>query len=173
MMSAIIDTNVLLKFFESRRISNQLTPIREWIESASSSAKLVIGGTKCLSEIKKLKQVIQPLGELSKMRKLELVDTGMVDAEANRLKLILPPSGAFDDEQILSLCNISGVRIVATDDKRLIRYYGNRKIVRSHVPGIKFYTRERNQTLLCRNYCPVLRNTIDVKLLPAMIRAAP
>lgn len=171
-MCAIIDTNVLALFFENRQAPNEYSQVRGWIEAQSNNAKIVIGGTKCLAEIKRMRSYLPLLTEISKIRKLALINTDMVDVEAQRLKAMLPPSTAFDDEHIFSLCNTSGAKLVVTNDGRMMSYYkGNRNIIKRNVPGLKFYTRSRNRNLLCQRNIHPINNEIDSHLLSGIIKA--
>ena len=113
-MCAIVDTNVVGELWDGGR-SAAGQCFRRWVEGPSG--RLVVGG-----------QIRQELGsssaarwlqELDRAGKLTRVDDSRVDRQAARLRSVPasdPSSCRSDDHHVIALAQISGARLLYTND---------------------------------------------------------
>lgn len=131
-MCAIVDVNVVHEVFGVNRPEAGIR-FRDWI--SSGSGRLVIGGQlkEELTRNQKFKEwTVQ--GRLS--GQLHEIDENTVKEATT----ILEDSGACisDDPHIIALAQVSGARLLFTNDRDLQEDFGNRQLVNN--PRGKIYT---------------------------------
>lgn len=142
-MCIIIDTNTLASVFESSsKGHDEFKPVLDWI--INGNGKVVYGGTKYISEIKKYYAIF---AELRKVRRAILVDNNMVDKYAHEAGNKISHSD-FDDQHIVGLLLSSKCKLVCSQDKRAYPYFTHKLFFNSNRNKPKIYRGRTNASLL-------------------------
>lgn len=142
-MCIIIDTNTLASVFESSSQNHsEFKPVLDWI--INGNGKVVYGGTKYISEIKKYYAIF---AELRKVRKAVFVDNDKVDKYANEAGNKISHSN-FDDQHIVGLLLSSKCKLVCSQDKRAYPYFRHKLFFNSSRKKPKIYRGRSNLDLL-------------------------
>lgn len=113
-----------------------------------ANAKLIVGGSKLMDEYRRIGSAMRALAILDKAGKVRWQDNKAVDKEQENLT----NSGICksDDEHIVALARLSGVRLICTRDKALHQDLGNKSLI-GH-PSVSIY-QDRSHALLLRKHC--------------------
>ena len=137
-MCAIVDANVASEVFGSRP-----RPAGEkffaWLNKGSG--RLVVGG-KLLVELEASSQHFRKwASEVALAGRMRIVSKGKVDARAERIE----SEGAIrsDDPHVLALAQISGARLLYTNDGDLQKDFRDKKLI-NNAPGKIYSTDEEN-----------------------------
>ena len=151
-MCLIIDSCTIQVVFGSS--NSDYEPIRKWIYE--ENGKMIIGGTKYISELSKLSKYLRFIAELSRQGKVVTINKKSVDKTQRKIKNIEPKKD-FDDSHIVALVEESGCRIVCTLDKKSDKYLkDNRFYKKARKPSI--YRNASHSHLLCeKNIVAVCR----------------
>jgi|SRR5580692_392803 hypothetical protein len=119
-MCLVIDTCCLSSVFEAdAKRHAKFVPVLEWI--TEGRGRMIYGGTKYNTELRKISKVLGIVSELSKQRRTIQLPNATVDPIAAALKEKCPEA-KFDDEHIVALVIASRCRVVCTDDNDAISY---------------------------------------------------
>ena len=136
-MCAIVDANVASEVFGSRP-----QPAGEkffaWLNNGSG--RLVVGG-KLLKELEEGSQDFRKWATAVALAgRMRIVSKGKVDARAERVQ----SEGAImsDDPHVLALAQISGARLLYTNDRALQQDFRNKRLI-DNPPGRIYSTDER------------------------------
>lgn len=151
-MCLIIDACVIPKVFGRKDFD--FLPVINWI--IDGPGKMIVGGSKYNEELSKLRRYTRFIAELSRMRKIVVIERSLVDATEERIRAIEPNRG-FDDSHIVALVEESGCKVVCSDDCRADKYLKDRRFyIKSKRPLI--YRSAKHKGLLCRdNIIPICR----------------
>ena len=142
-MCIIIDSCTIPDFFDSSNADYE--PIRKWIYT--KNGKMVVGGTKYSSELRKLSKYLRLIAELSRQGRVVTIDRDSVDNAQREIKIIEPKSD-FNDPHIVALVEVSGCRIVCTLDNKSDKYLKDNRFYRkAKKPSI--YKNASHSHLLC------------------------
>ncbi len=153
-MCAIIDTNAVSEVFGSN-----LPPAGErffdWLNKGSG--RLVVGG-KLLDELEKSSTDFRRWGQEAQLAgKMRIVNKSGVDARTEQLQ----SEGAItsDDPHVIALAQVSGARLLYTNDRRLQEDFKNKRLIddpRGRVystSGAGNFQRRHDRLLRNRNLC--------------------
>lgn len=153
-MCAIVDANVLGEVF-----GNNPTEAGKffynWLNKPRGGI-LTIGGTKFKAETTTNANFARVLSERIIAGRVRQVPDTDVDAEAVRINAMNIRIKS-DDEHILALANVSGARLLFTNDRNLIRDFGNSDIV-GGTRG-RIYTTTHGHGAVRRSHRDLLRRT--------------
>ena len=136
-MCAIVDANVASEVFGS---SPQPAGDKFFVWLNKGSARLVVGG-KLLEELEVSSQDFRKWAtEVALAGRMRIVSKGKVDARAERIQS--DAAITSDDPHILALAQISGTRLLYTNDKALQNDFRNRRLI-DNPPGKIYSTDER------------------------------
>lgn len=112
------------------------------------NARLIYGGEKLLNEYAGNDAVRRRIVSLDRAGKALKVDDSLVNDEEEKIKI----SGlcSSDDEHIIALAKISGVRLLCSHDKKLHDDFTNKTVISS--PRGKVYQKPSHRHLL-RRFC--------------------
>jgi len=138
-MCAIIDANVRDQVFGERR-----PPAGEflfnWLNSKKEGAKLVVGGKllRELSNNKAFKAWYQTAQQFGRAQRYPDEEVESTTKELQEQQIC-----TSDDEHVLALAQVSGARLLFTNDRALQEDFGNRQIL-GGVRG-RVYTTVKNE----------------------------
>jgi predicted nucleic acid-binding protein len=145
-MCLIVDVNALSCCFDKSDLNHdQFEPVLDWV--LRGRGKIVYGGSKYKSEIKKAHKYLRILRSLDQAGKIVKVDDHSVDeqmsivARANK-------DPDFDDPHLIAIVIVSGCRIVCTNDRRALRFLKNKDFYPGATKRPKIYTSRKNTGLL-------------------------
>ena len=139
-MCAIIDNNVVHQAF-GRKTTTPGKRFREWVEAGS--LRLVVGG-KLLVELKDNKEFREWLGRAIEFGKARMISSSDVDAQTEQL--LQTDACVSDDEHVVALAQISGARLLYTNEPDLHEDFDNRKLINR--PRGRIYTTKDSQDRL-------------------------
>jgi predicted nucleic acid-binding protein len=152
-MCTIIDVNAIPAIFNNKDLRHEeFRPVIEWINNRNG--KVVYGGSKYKSELKKLGKYLPYIAELSRKGKVVIYDDFKIDTKEQLIEVDLRSRGIrendkrFNDAHLVAIVSVAKVKIITSNDISSIgflrdtRYYDHK----SHRPV--FYTRRRNENLL-------------------------
>lgn len=123
-------------------------PVHDWI--FHREGKLVIGGTSYTKELKKLSKYLGPIQELSKINKVIVIDKDAVDSWEKKVKK-LEPKKDFDDPHIVAIVEVSGCRVVCTQDRRSDKYLQDKRFYSNSKKPSIYRTKKHAHLLACKN----------------------
>ncbi len=138
-MCAIVDANVANEVFGPNQ-SPAGEKFYDWINKAKG--RLVVGG-KLLKELKKCsptfrKELVITLGTLLEAGRMRIVNADQVNTKAKELK----SKCDSDDPHIIALAQISGARLLYTNDEGLQRDFKDKRLINQ--PEGRIYTTVQN-----------------------------
>jgi len=139
-MCAIVDANVVGELWEEGS-SAAGQGFRRWVEGPNG--RLVVGGQ--LRQELGSSNAARWLQELDRADRLTRVDDSRVDREAARLRSVPasdPGSCKSDDHHVIALAQISGARLLFSNDKDLHRNFKNKRLI-DHPSGTVYSTLAR------------------------------
>lgn len=138
-MCAIVDNNVAIEVFGKKNKS--LAPAAEffrlWIFRRGS---LVVGG-KLADELRQHTDCVRAIRELIRRGRARRIDRTNVNDQERQLNR--RQEHVSDDPHILALALTSGARLLYTNDKDLIRDFGNHRLISK--PRGRVYTTNRSK----------------------------
>lgn len=168
-MCAIIDASIV-----GDLIAQNATPAVTGFRQAVDSGRipLVLGGTQLSSELK-ADDVRRWISALTNAGRLRKVDASAVDELTEHLRRI--PKGAHnacksDDWHVIALAQISGARLLYTNDHKLTEDFKNKQLIDN--PRGKVYsttensdfTKARKQLLNNRDLCRTRAATLSPRV---------
>lgn len=159
-MCIIIDTNVLADVFNSEStLHMQFAPIVEWI--LKGKGKMVFGGSKYMTELKKAPRYLKLVVELGKINKTVKLDDLEVDKWEQEVKNRKRNEHRdFNDEHIAAMVNASGCKLVCTKDLSAVSFIKDAIFYPSHRKRPRIYSGRRNKILLVdANIAPICKET--------------
>jgi hypothetical protein len=132
--------------FEPSDLSHEeFRPVLLWI--VRDRGKMIYGGTRYKTELKKLKKCRSLIVQLKKAGKVIELDDDAVDQWSKKLsnEKIHPD---FDDAHIIAIVIVSRCRIICTKEKRGIRFFKDSSLYPKGVSKPKLYTGKNNKVLL-------------------------
>lgn len=152
-MCTIIDVNAISAIFNIKDLRHaEFKPVIEWVNNRNG--KIVYGGSKYKSELKKLATYLPLITELGRKGKVLVYADDGIDAKEQLIEADLRARGIrandkrFNDAHLVAIVAVTKVKIITSNDLSSIsflrdtRYYEHK----SHRPV--FYTRRRNENLL-------------------------
>lgn len=119
-MCLVIDACCLSNvFIKKDKKHPAFEPVLQWI--THGKGRMIYGGTKYNTELRKVSGVLGIVSELSRQRRTVMISSDVVDPIANELKQQIPDE-EFDDEHLAALVIASRCRVVCTDDNTAISY---------------------------------------------------
>lgn len=158
-MPIIIDTNCFPLFFEDL----EYLPLRKWI--IDWPWMIVYWGNKFNSELEKNERVLNLLINFSKIWKTIRGNTKLIDDEQSKIELLISDPD-FDDPHLIALSKITKTLLIATKDKRSIKFLTRPSLYSSNKLIPKIYSWKRNKSILNKanihrsnkTKCKILRN---------------
>ncbi len=148
-MCLVIDTNCFALVFNSNiKQHEKFIPVLKWI--TEGKGRMIYGGTKYNTELRRARWMLGIIAELSRKRRLIQMPNATIDQIATALKVRFPEA-ALDDEHIVALVIASRCSVVCTIDNTAISYL-KRLDVFSDYPGVerpKIYKGDKRHTKLC------------------------
>ena len=126
-MCAIVDTNAVGELWDGGS-SPAGQRFRRWVEG--SSGRLVVGGQ--IRQELRSSGAARWLQELDRAGKLTRVDDSRVDRQAARLRGVPasnPGSCRSDDHHVIALAQLSGARLLFSNDKDLHKDFKNKQLI--------------------------------------------
>lgn len=112
-MCVLVDANCISKVFDkSNKCYGDFEPVHKWI--INGGGKMVYGGTKYLSEIRKMPKYLNLVKELRTSGKALTVSKDEVDRIWN---LIKEEGSQYDDYHLVAIVRVSGVNVVCSNDE--------------------------------------------------------
>ena len=149
-MAVIIDTNCIANVFSSKAEKHDsFKPVLEWI--LLGKGLMVYGGSKYLSELRKIPKYLPIIRMLKEVGKVVEGDKLKIDETQERILRICDDID-FDDPHLTAIVYITKCRVICSEDSRSIQYVTNRKF---YPPGFNipvYYTSKTNSDLLCDKY---------------------
>lgn len=125
----IIDANVLSCVFDPGSQQHaEYKPIRDFV--LKSRGILVSGGTKYVKELAKLPAILGLFKQLESSGQVKVSPKDRVDTEAVRITQ-LAPAPRCDDQHLIALVEVSGARVVASNDRRADKFLKDRSLYRT------------------------------------------
>jgi hypothetical protein len=151
-MCLVIDTCCLGMVFDGDNKNHSgFEPVVQWM---SGKGRMIYGGSKYGIELRRVKNVLGVVAELSRQRKTIHIADAMVDRIATDLKARFPEP-EFDDEHIVALVIASRCRVVCTNDKVAISYLRRKDVFVGYAgvdrPSI-YCGLKRHKRLCCDRY---------------------
>lgn len=146
-MCIIIDTNTLSAVFNpNSQNHNDFEPVLKWI--IFGNGKLVYGGSKYTSELRRTNKYLKIFVELSKKRKVIKVDDSHVDSLEVEISNIINDS-KFNDPHIPAIVIIAKCRLICSCDSSAYKYFKRKDIYPQGFGVPKIYCKAGNSDLLC------------------------
>lgn len=126
-MCAIVDTNAVGELWD-RGSSPAGQRFRRWVEGPSGG--LAVGGQ--VKQELESSSAARWLLELDRTGKLKRVDDSRVDLQAARLRSVPasdPGSCRSDDHHVIALAQISGARLLFSNDRDLHKDFKNKQLI--------------------------------------------
>ena len=139
-MCVILDTNCIGKFIKGT--DEDIKPVRHWVYR--KNGKIVYSGTEKFRSEWSGSKARELMRELQRRNKLIEVPVQDVAKKENELKEIIKS----DDEHIIALALVGKVRVLVSDDIKLIRDFKN------YVTQGKVYKTKQHERLLTKDTCP-------------------
>ena len=139
-MCIILDANCIGDFNNSA--NEDMKPVRQWLESRNG--KIVYSDTEKFRSEWNAGGGYQLRRQLQRRNKLKLVSIQDVEEKENELSGEI----ASDDEHIIALAVIAEVKVLVSNDKKLIRDF------KDHVTQGKVYQTKGHKRLLRKDTCP-------------------
>ena len=141
-MCAIVDANVANEVFSLNQ-SPAGKEFYDWIDK--KAGHLVVGG-KLLEELEKgVPKFIELASELGAAGKMTTVNADQVKAREEEIK----SECVSDDPHIIALAQISGARLLYTNDSELHKDFRDKKLIKQ--PDGKIYTTIQNKKFTNQN----------------------
>ena len=163
-MCAIIDTNAVSEVFGSN-LPPAGVRFFDWLNKGSG--RLVVGG-KLLDELEKNSTDFRRWGQEAQLAgKMRIVNKGGVDARTEQLQ----SEGAItsDDPHVIALAQVSGARLLYTNDRRLQEDFKNIKIDRRSARKSLFYEWGRELSAQARQAVKKPKSVRPLILGPIML----
>jgi hypothetical protein len=124
-------------------------PLVRWVTSPHTDGAIVFGGKKFKREIARSATAQRWFATLMKAGRAIAVS----DSEVDALERTLAEREACgsDDEHVIALANVSGARVVCSEDRALMTDLKNRKLVRR--PKVRIYRKATHVALLRHDKC--------------------
>jgi hypothetical protein len=148
-MCLVIDTCCFaLVFGGTIKEHDRFIPVLHWI--TEGKGRMIYGGTKYNTELRKARWMLGIVAELSRKRRTIQIPNAIVDPIATALKVQFPEA-AFDDEHIVALVIASQCCVVCTDDNKAIAYLKRRDVFSAYagVERPKIYRGHKSHKKLC------------------------
>lgn len=139
-MCVILDANCIGDF--SNSANEDMKPVRQWLESRNG--KIVYSDTEKFKREWNIGGGYQLRRQLQRRNKLKLVSVQDVEEKENELSRHI----ASDDEHIIALALIAQVKVLVSNDKKLIGDF------KDHVTQGKVYQTKGHKHLLRKDTCP-------------------
>lgn len=144
-MCIVIDTNTLASVFDKYSENHDVfKPVFEWI--FNDKGKIVFGGSKYKSELKKSYRYLKLFGQLSKINKIVEINDYEIDCYQAILEEKIKHRD-FDDPHLVSILHISKCKLICTNEKRAIPFILNKDFYDKGFKP-KIYSRKSNCNLL-------------------------
>ena len=139
-MCVILDTNCIGKF--NKGTDEDIKPVRHWVYNRNG--KIAYANTEKFRVEWKSGGGYELRRELLRRNKLKDVPAQDVVEKENELKGEI----ASDDEHVIALALVAEVKVLVSDDEKLIRDFKN------HVTQGKVYRTKKHTHLLKKDACP-------------------
>ena len=143
-MCIIIDTNKIGGFLNAPSTPDA-APIHAWLASKKGTMVYSIGGKLG----KEQKDARRKLEDYNRAGRAILINAKLIESEQIRLQKI--DNHKSNDVHIIALANVSGARLLYTEDRDLMNDFRDKKII-DHPRG-KIYSSARNRNLLQKGIC--------------------
>lgn len=149
-MAIIIDANCIASVFSKSNVKHsEFKPVLEWI--VCGKGLMIIGGTKYLSELRKLNKYLTIIRYLKEVGKVYNGDTKKIDDYQLTVEN-LRDSKDFDDPHLPAMIVNTKCRIICSEDTRSIEHVTDSKYYPKGITKPVYYTSSRNKNLLCDHY---------------------
>lgn len=138
-MCAILDANTFHKFKDPS--NEDMVPVWKWLEN--KNGKIVYSNSKKFEEEWFRRGMDDIRDQLMRSGQLKLVSQN-IEKEENKLKDIIKS----DDPHIIALALISKVKVLISDDRKLIQDF------KEHISQGKVYKTKGHKHLLTKDTCP-------------------
>ena len=139
-MCVILDTNCIGKFIKG--IDEDIKPVRHWVYN--KNGKIVYANTEKFRAEWSGSKARQLMRQLQRRNKFIEVSVQDVVKKENELKEIIKS----DDEHIIALALVGKVKVLVSDDRKLIRDF------KDYVTQGKVYKTKQHERLLTKDTCP-------------------
>lgn len=164
-MCIIIDTCSFSSVFDSQAVDHcEFKPLLKWL--TQGRGKIVYGGSKYKSELRKAHKYFRFFAEFKRAGKLVEVNCDDVDChEKNVISCVADTS--CDDPHLIAIVIVSGCCLICSADKRSYKFVKQTNLYPKGVSKPKLYTKSKNANLLTDKYivkvcCPKLSGSRDL-----------
>ena len=151
-MCVIVDANTLSCVFKDDAMKKlQFEPVLKWV--LEGKGKFIIGGTKYMNELRKVKSASSFLSML-RMRtkdKVVMLDREKVDSYQSIMEEIVDDPH-FDDPHLPAMVIVSHCMVICSLDARSIDFVTRPSLYPRGVKVPRYYTGMHNVDLLCDKY---------------------
>jgi len=146
-MCIVVDTNTLGPVMIPTDAKHEdFAPVLRWI--TVGKGKLVYGGSTYRKEVfERMRRFNGVIGELRKKGRCVVLNHAHVDAAEKRARAA-EPSPDFDDAHLVAIFDVSGCRVLCSNDQRADRFVQDRRLYERHEPP-SIYRRADHAHLLC------------------------
>ena len=168
-MCVIVDANTLSSVFkDDAKKKLQFEPVLNWV--LQGKGKFIVGGSKYISELKKVRVALDFLTLLKSKTKDKVIvlDKDKVDMQQKEIETIVNDR-EFDDPHLPAMVRVSHCMIICSLDARSVEFVTRPDLYPRGIEVPRYYTGVHNSDLLCDKYID-RRYTPLSKLCPAEIK---
>ena len=151
-MCVIVDANTLsCVFSDDAQKKHQFNPVLKWV--LQGKGKFIIGGSKYLSELTKVKAALEFLTLLKTKTKDKVVvlERDKVDMLQKKIEAIVNDK-KFDDPHLPAMVIVSHCMVICSLDARSVEFVTRSDLYPRGVKVPRYYTGVHNSDLLCDKY---------------------
>lgn len=151
-MCVIVDANTLsCVFSDDAQKKHQFEPVLKWV--LQGKGKFIIGGSKYLSELTKVKAALEFLTLLKTKTKDKVVvlERDKVDILQKKIEAIVNDK-KFDDPHLPAMVRVSHCMVICSLDARSVEFVTRPDLYPRGIKVPRYYTGVHNSDLLCDKY---------------------
>lgn len=141
-MCLIIDAGAMPAVFSKNHSKHDdFVLVKDWVENGNG--KVVYGGTTYKKELKNLQRFLGVISELDKKNRVLKQSKSLdseIDEEEERIRKLVKTKD-FDDPHLAAIVSCTGVRIIASSDKRKDKYLKRKNLYRKGIKVPKMYSK--------------------------------
>lgn len=147
-MCLIVDTCCFSNVFDPTNANHaDFKPVLVWV--TKGGGRVIYGGTKYKSELKKSGRYLSLLVELSRRGRVVILDDKLVDA-VEKVVRGKENNPDFDDPHLLALVIVSHCKVICTNDKRAHKFIKKSSLYPPGMSRPSIYSSKKNSDLLVK-----------------------